>query len=147
MILRQQYYNVSSEQFKIQRGCRQGDPIAAIYFSHVLRFQLQCILNKHNHDIRGIIIDGNEHNIYHYAYDTCLILSGSPYFHILDGLPKSLFTASDTIYFFLNLSGLQINIFKTKIFQNSFKEISSDVFHHSRWKLDWGSNSSDLLGI
>lgn len=37
---------------------------------------------------------------YNYAGETCLILSGLPYFHILDGLPKSLFTASDTIYFF-----------------------------------------------
>ena len=27
------------------------------------------------------------------------------------------------------------------------KKISSQVFHHSRWKLDWGSTTFSLLGI
>jgi hypothetical protein len=27
------------------------------------------------------------------------------------------------------------------------KQISNQVFHHSRWKLDWGSTSFNLLGI
>ena len=57
------------------------------------------------------------------------------------------FTAPDTIDFFSNLSGLKINNSKTKIVWIGSKKISSGVFHHSRWKLDWGSDFFNLLGI
>ena len=125
-----------SEQFNIQRGCRQGDPITPYLF--IICAEILAILIKQNHDIGGIIINGNEHKISQYADDTCLILDGSP---------QSLFTALDTIDFFSNLSGLKINSSKTKIVWIGSKKISSEVFHHSRWKLDWGSTSFDLLRI
>ena len=83
-------------------------------------------------------MNGNEHKISEYADDTCLIL---------DGLPKSLFTALDPIDFFSNLSGLKINSSKTKIVWIGSKKISSEVFHHSRWKLDWGSASFICLEL
>ena len=93
-----------SEQFNIQGGCRQGDPIAPYLF--IICAEILAILIKQNHDIGGIIINGNEHKISQNADDTCLILDGSP---------ESLFTALDTIDFFSNLSGLKINSSKTKI--------------------------------
>ena len=36
---------------------------------------------------------------------------------------------------------------KTKIVWLVLKKNSSEVFHHSRWKLYWGSTSFNLLGI
>ena len=101
-----------SEQFNIQRGCRQGDPIAPCLF--IICAEILAILIKQNHDIGGIIINGNEHKISQYADDTCLILDGSP---------QSLFTALDTIDFFSNLSGLKINSSKTKIVWIGSKKI------------------------
>ena len=51
-----------SEQFNIDRGCRQGDPIAPYLF--IICADILAILNKQNHDIGGIIINGNEHKFF-----------------------------------------------------------------------------------
>ena len=59
----------------------------------------------------------------------------------LDGSPNSLFAALDTLDFFSKFSGLKINCSKTKIIWIGSKKFSSQVFHHSRWKLDWGSTT------
>ena len=56
------------EQFNIQRGCRQGDPIAPYLF--IICAEILAILIKQNHDIGGIIINGNEQKISQYADDT-----------------------------------------------------------------------------
>lgn len=125
-----------SEQFKIQRGCKQGDPVASYLF--LISAEILAILIKQNFDIRGIIVNGNEHKISQYADDTSLILDGSP---------MSLFAALDTLEFFSHISGLKINSSKTKIVWIGSKKFSNEVFHHSRWKLDWGSTSFNLLGI
>ena len=40
-----------------------------------------------------------------------------------------------------------VNSAKTKIIWFGSKKFSSEVFHHSRWKLDWGATEFVLLGI
>ena len=62
-------------------------------------------------------------------------------------LKKSLFAALDTVESFSLLSGLNINMSKTKVVWIGSKKFSNQVYHHSRWKLDWGSTSFTLLGI
>jgi hypothetical protein len=125
-----------SEQFIVQRGCRQGDPIAPYLF--ILCAEILAILIKQNKDIKGIVINDEEHKISQYADDTSLALDGSE---------KSLFNALETLEFFSRLSGLKINTSKTKIIWIGSRKFSSDVYHHPRWKLDWGSTSFTLLGM
>jgi hypothetical protein len=62
-----------SEQFDIQRGCRQGDPIAPYLF--ILRAEILAILIKQNKNIKGICINNTEHKISQYADDPSLALT------------------------------------------------------------------------
>ena len=125
-----------SEQLDIQRGCRQGDPVAPYLF--ILCAEILSILIKNNQDIKGIIIQGKENKISQYADDTTLLLDGSK---------KSLFAAIDTLDLFSKISGLLINCEKTKLVWIGSKKFSSQVFHHTRWKLDWNATDFCLLGI
>lgn len=93
-----------SVQFDIQRGCRQGDPVAPYLF--IICAEILSILIKQNKDIKGIFVNNKEHKISQYADDTLLALDGSP---------KSLFEALETIDFYSSFSGLKINTTKTKI--------------------------------
>lgn len=125
-----------SDQFDIQRGCRQGDPIAPYLF--LLCAEILAILIKQNTNIKGIIVNGKEHKITQYADDTTLTLDGSP---------ESLFHSLDTLEFFSKFSGLKINSSKTKVVWIGSRKFSDQVFHHTRWKLNWGCTTFNLLGI
>ena len=94
------------EQFTVQRGCRQGDPVSP-YLS-ILCAEIVAVLVKHtcNKNIRGIIVLNKEHKLSQYADDKSLTLDSSQ---------KSLFVALDTIEYFSKFSGLKINASKTKI--------------------------------
>ena len=78
-----------SEQFEVQRGCRQGDPIAN--YLYLLYVEIQAMLIKQNVYIKGIAINSKQDKIIQYADDTSLILDGS-----LDSPLNSL----ETIIFF-----------------------------------------------
>lgn len=58
-----------------QRGYKQWDPVGPYLF--LIYVKILTILIKQNLDIRGIIVNGNEHTISEYAEDTLLILDGS----------------------------------------------------------------------
>lgn len=84
------------------------------------------------------MFNGKEHKISQYADDTTLVLDGSS---------ESLFAALDTIDLFSTFSGLQINSSKTKIVWIGSNFFSKQVYHHTRWKLEWGCTKFNLLGI
>jgi exonuclease III len=125
-----------SEQFDVQRGCRQGDPVAPYLF--LLCAEILAILIERNKDIKGIIVNDKEYKISQFADDTSLTLDGSE---------KSLHAALDTLDYFGKLSGLKVNCSKTKVIWIGSKKFSAEVFHHARWKLDWGCTTFTLLGI
>ena len=64
-----------SDPFNIERGCRQGDPIASYLF--LMCAQVLLLLVKFNKDIVGITIDHMECKLTQFADDTTLILDGS----------------------------------------------------------------------
>lgn len=73
-----------------------------------------------------------------YADDTYLILDGSA---------DSLYTVLDTLELYATFSGLKINSTKTKVTYIGWKKKSAEVFHQSRWKLDWRETTFFLLRI
>ena len=95
-------------------------------------------LFRNNKDIRGIRLGDEEYKLSQYADDTSLISDGSP--GSMDGILREL-------DFFENISGLKINFQKTKMVWIGSKKISSEVFHHTRWKLDWNNSYFDILGV
>ena len=60
---------VKSDFLKIERGCKQGDPIAPYLF--ILCGQIMCYMIKYN-NIKGIVIGENEFKITQFADDTTL---------------------------------------------------------------------------
>lgn len=93
---------------------------------------------RNNKEIRGIEIDGVEYKLSQYADDTSIIFDGSP--QSMDGILREL-------DYFACIYGLKINFSKTKMVWIGSKKISKEVFHHSRWKLDWNNPTFDLLGV
>ena len=68
-----------SKLFNVERGCRQGDPLAAYMF--ILCAQILLMMVAHNDDIIGIVIDGKEIKLTQFADDTTLILNGCIKYH------------------------------------------------------------------
>ena len=101
-----------SEFFNIQRGCRQGDPLSPYIF--ILCAEILGILVRHNDEIKGITIDDTEFLISQYADDTSLILDGSP-----ESLGASLYLLQK----YSDMSGLKMNLEKTKVVWIGKKEI------------------------
>ena len=92
-----------SEFFYLKRGCRQGDPISPYIF--LLCAEILGQMVRKNENIKGIKINNKEYKISQYADDTQLLLDGSE---------KSLRNTLEMLYTFYNMSGLKINIEKTK---------------------------------
>ena len=84
-----------SEQFNVQQGCRQCDPVA--FYLFILCAEILALLIKQNKDIKGILLNGDEYKLSQYADDTSLTLDDSE---------MSLYAALDTLEFYARLSGL-----------------------------------------
>ena len=125
-----------SNFFSVKRDCRQGDPISPYIF--ILCAEILSVLIKKCKDIKGFSINGREFKISQFADDTSLILNGSQ---------ESLFNALKILDKFANISGLDINSTKTKVIWIGSKKYSAQVYHHVKWKLNWGETAFSLLGI
>ena len=60
-----------SKFFNVERGCRQGDPLAAYTF--ILCAQIFLMMVAHNDDIIGIVIEEKEIKLTQFVDDTTLI--------------------------------------------------------------------------
>ena len=92
-----------SNFFSLRRGCRQGDPISPYLF--ILCAEILGKMVRKNKEIKGISINGKEYKLSQYADDTQLIL---------DGTEKSLKAALNLLKQFYIMSGLKINVDKTR---------------------------------
>ena len=121
--------------FSIERGCRQGDPISAYLF--ILCAQIMYLLIINDKYLKGISVNGNEFKITRFADDTTLILHGSK---------NTLLAALNVLEVFGNMSGLRINMDKTKLVWIGEKRNSKDKFDVGK-ELVWGASNFTLLGI
>ena len=124
-----------SDFINVEKGCRQGDPIAAYLFIICAEILLLMIIN--NDSISGIKIGNTMHKITQFADDTTIIL---------DGASVSLLAALNTLEVYGSYSGLKINTDKTKLIWIGKKRYSKDKIECEK-DLDWGTTKFDLLGI
>ena len=124
-----------SNFFTNERGCRQGDPLSPYLFIFVA--EILGIMIRNNKDIKGIVIDNNEYKLNQYADDTELFLDGSE---------KSLKAAIDEINTFYDMSGLKININKTKAIWIGSMIHCKDTLCKDL-KIEWVSGNFSVLGI
>ena len=121
--------------FPIERGCRQGDPIAPYLFLLVVEV-LSCLIIGSS-DITGIKIGNTTFKITQFADDTTLIL---------DGTLNSLQSALNILKIFGELSGLKMNCEKTKLIWIG-SEVTSLKKLNVTHNLHWGDTNFTLLGI
>ena len=92
-----------TNRFKIERGCRQGDPLSPYIF--LLCAEILSISIRNNNLINGLLIRNVSHKIIQYADDTIITLDGSN---------NDLKETMQILDAFANVSGLAINKQKTK---------------------------------
>ena len=124
-----------SDFLRLKRGCRQGDPISPYIF--ILCAEILGQMLRNNENIKGININNREFLLSQYADDTQVFLDGSE---------KSLSEALLNLDLFHKMSGLKINVEKTKaIWIGSLSH--SDNILCQRYKLDWNQGPFKILGV
>ena len=124
-----------SDPILIERGCRQGDPLSPYLF--ILVAEVLCSLISRSPNVIGFSIGNTVFKLTQFADDTTLILDGSA---------NSLQAALNILEIFGDISGLKINMEKTKLIWIG-SEISSTQKLKVSHKLQWGENIFNLLGI
>lgn len=124
-----------SDFFRLNRGCRQGDPISPYIF--ILCAEILGQMIRKADKIKGIKINDKEFRLSQYADDTQIFLDGSE---------NSLRETLSILNTFYNLCGLKINVEKTKAIwigslSNSNIKICND------YKLDWNQGPFKILGV
>ena len=124
-----------TEYFSLQRGCRQGDPISPYIFILCAEV-LSHMIRKHN-GIKGIVINNKEYKLSQYADDTQIFL---------DGTELSLENNLKTLNIFYLMSGLKLNIDKTKaIWIGSCSKSTRRLCLN--YNLDWNQEPFKILGV
>ena len=120
--------------FNIEKGARQGDPIAAYLF--ILCAELLGHAIRTDTNITGIQIGNEEYRISQFADETVIFLDGSE---------TSIDKTIDILNNFSSISGLKINQSKTNVFnigKLKDKETNNQIIN----KL-WSKGPIDTLGI
>ena len=124
----------SSDLIRLGRGCRQGDPISPYIF--VLAVELLGVSVRTHKQLKGYKIKGKEHRISQFADDTNLFLFHSE---------RNLRLCMDILEEFHLISGLKINVDKTKVVKFGKNRDSSDTLCPDL-KLIW-TDTFTSLGI
>ena len=124
-----------SEWFYLQRGCRQGDPLSPYLF--ILCAEILAALIRNNKAIKGIKMETTSFVISQYADDTTLILDGSK---------KSLENCLKVLKLYGDISGLCINMDKTKLIWIG-SEKNSKVTFCEEHNLCWDNSEFTVLGV
>ena len=124
-----------SDFFYLKQGCRQGDPISPYIF--ILCAEILGKMIRNNKDIKGIHINNKEFKLSQYADNTQLLLDGSEI---------SLKEALRTLKQYYIMSGLKINVDKTRALwigslSNSEKTLCDE------YPLDWSQEPLKALGV
>ena len=121
--------------FKIERGCRQGDPISAYLF--ILCVEILAIMIREENEIKGIYIGDTEHKIAQFADDAQLMNGGDR---------QSFEKSMEIITTFGNVSGLFLNAEKTQaIWLGSYKD--SKTIYMPHMKIIWNPSKFKILGV
>ena len=121
--------------FYINRGCRQGDRI----FPYIFKLCAEVLgkIIRKNKTIKGITIKEKEYKISQYTDDTQ---------RLLDGSENTLNETLNVLNRFCQISGLKINVEKTRAIWIGAKLFSNDrLCHH--YKLDLGQGPFKMLGV
>ena len=121
-----------SEYFDLERGCRQGDPISPYLF--ILCGETLSTAIRNDNKIEGLEIHGKEHKISQYADDTSLYLKDAE---------RCLAMALEALHWFYCISGLKINIKKTKVIRIG-KIRETDRRYCRENDLDWVDEFTSL---
>ena len=124
-----------SKNIYIQRGCRQGDPVAAQIF--IICAEILSLKIKNDNEIKGIKIGQKEIKLSQFADDTTIILNGTE---------KSFSYALSDLSKYGEISGLNMNLSKTQVIWIGSKKYSSDKLCR-KYNLKWGITRFNLLGI
>ena len=124
-----------SECFYLERGCRQGDPISPYIF--ILCVEILGLMIRNDENVKGIKINGKEYKLSQYADDTQLFLDGSE---------LSLHSALSILKKYYYMSGLNINLEKTRaVLIGSMCKSSKTMCKN--FNLDWEQKPIKILGV
>ena len=124
-----------SDFFYLKRGCRQGDPVSPYIF--ILCAEILGKMLRNNENVKGININRKTFLLSQYADDTQIFL---------DGTEKSLQETLSVLDNFYIISGLKINIEKTKaIWIGSCSNPERKICRN--YQLDWTQGPFKILGV
>ena len=124
-----------SDFFNLKQGCRQGDPVSPYIF--ILCAEILGKMLRTNENVKGININRKELLLSQYADDTQIFLDGSE---------QSLREALSILDRFYAISGLKINVEKTKaIWIGALSNSEIRICRNNN--LDWTNGHFKILGV